>query len=661
VDGTHIYAEEGCFSFCITVSDLGGETATITGTAEVADAPLSGVSTATATGGVEGTTAATLSGATFSDANTAASSSDFTVSAVDWGDGSSDTTGLTVSGSGGNYCVDGTHIYAEEGCFSFSIAVSDAGGETATITGTAEVADAPLSGVSTATATDGVEGTTAATLSGTTFSDANTAASSSDFTVSAVDWGDGSSDTTGLIVSGSGGSYSVDGTHLYAEEGSYNFSITVSDVGGETATITGTTTVSDPAVVAVGGFTLSAVEGSTSGSQSLATFTDPGGAEALADYSADIDWGDGSSATSGSISFNAGVFTVQGQHTYAEDGSQAITVTIHHDTAPDVVVSSSAVVAEGAILGTGVPVSGFEFTRLDNVPVANFTHSNGTDLAGQFTVSIDWGDGATSAGTVSVSGTTYTVLGSHTYQDERTYAIVVTVSDDSASATIGSQAVVQEELLPDGTRGTSDQRFISEVYRDLLGRGVDIGGLAVWTASLAAGESRSEVVSAIEASAEFQGHEVQLLYQRYLHRVPDAGALQHWSAMLAAGSSFEQVAALIVGSPEYFAFRGQGTNDGFLDAFYQDALGRAPDPMGRASLDFELSVGVSRADVARQIFASPEYKQKVVQFVFESLLDRQADPTAQEALARALETGVTDEQLITLVAASDEYFAKTAD
>ena len=59
--------------------------------------------------------AATLATATFTDANKAAPAGDFTVTAVSWGDGSTGTAGLTVSGSGGNYTVNGSHLYAEEG------------------------------------------------------------------------------------------------------------------------------------------------------------------------------------------------------------------------------------------------------------------------------------------------------------------------------------------------------------------------------------------------------------------------------------------------------------------------------------------------------------------------------------------------------------------
>ena len=47
---------------------------------------------------------------------------------------------MTISGSNGSYQVQGTHLYAEEGSYNFSLIVSG-DGNTATIAGSATVAD----------------------------------------------------------------------------------------------------------------------------------------------------------------------------------------------------------------------------------------------------------------------------------------------------------------------------------------------------------------------------------------------------------------------------------------------------------------------------------------------------------------------------------------
>ena len=145
--------EEGTYSnIAITASTVGAVSDTAGGYAlTVNDAPLTS-GTVSVSGGVEGTTAATLS-ATFSDAYAAAPTSDFS-GTINWGDGTAATpfTSADVSGSGGSFTVSGlSHLYAEDGTYNVSVAINDEGGSTTTDSGTATVADAPL----TAGAADG--------------------------------------------------------------------------------------------------------------------------------------------------------------------------------------------------------------------------------------------------------------------------------------------------------------------------------------------------------------------------------------------------------------------------------------------------------------------------------------------------------------------------
>jgi hypothetical protein len=101
-----------------------------------------------------------------------------------------------------------------------------------------------------------------------------------------------------------------------------------------------TATVADPAVIATGGYQLKVTQGIDPGPQVVATFTDPGGAEAAtADhYTATIDWGDRSAATAGIISFDAasGRYLVTGDHGYLQTGTFIITTTINHESATPV-------------------------------------------------------------------------------------------------------------------------------------------------------------------------------------------------------------------------------------------------------------------------------------------------------------------------------------
>src|SRR5262249_55641155 len=53
--------------------------------------------------------------------------------------------------------------------------------------------------------------------------------------------------------------------------------------------------------------------------------------------------------------------------------------------------------------------------------------------ADPFPASIDWGDGTTSAGTVTLNGSTGTVTGGHTYADDGSKPVTVTLTETGAS------------------------------------------------------------------------------------------------------------------------------------------------------------------------------------------------------------------------------------
>jgi hypothetical protein len=157
-----------------------------------------------------------------------------------------------------------------------------------------------------------------------TFTDPNTSAVPTDYTAS-IDWGDGTSAGT---VSGSGGSFTVSGTHTYVEEGTYKVTVTITDVDtpSNTTTATSTAKVADAALTATAACATTSTQAFAG---TTATFTDaasPGGT--LSDFSAIIDWGDGTTSAGLVVGLNGGPYTVSGTHTYAALGSHTITTTI---------------------------------------------------------------------------------------------------------------------------------------------------------------------------------------------------------------------------------------------------------------------------------------------------------------------------------------------
>jgi len=391
--------------------------------------------------------------ATFSDDDPAASASDFTAT-IDWGDGSPTTPG-TIGQSDTLFLVIGQHTYADEGTFTVTVTISDVspGTGTATATSTATVTEADsLSGTPrTFSAPAGVSFTTTVA----TFTDTLTSAVASDF-IATINWGDAT--TSSGTVSGGGGTFQVSGTHTYAAAGTFPVVVTLSDDPPGTATAQTTSTAHVASGLAVTATNFSVAE-SAPFNGTVATFSDSNTALTVASFAATIAWGDGTT-TAGTVSGASGSFTVTGQHTYADEGSFTDTVTVTEVGGGGATASGSgtATVTEADVL-SGTPRS---FPALANVSftgtVATFTDADTANVAGDFTATINWGDGNTTPGTVSGGAGTFTVSGTHTYAASGSYPVTVTLTDDApgtATATVTSTANVADSIASIPTLGLS--------------------------------------------------------------------------------------------------------------------------------------------------------------------------------------------------------------
>ncbi|HQU41769.1 MAG TPA: DUF4214 domain-containing protein, partial [Pirellulales bacterium] len=366
-------------------------------------------------------------------------------------------------------------------------------------------------------------------------------------------------------------------------------------------------------------------------------------------------------------------FTVSGQHSYAQSGTFSIQVTLNHETSPAVTVAGTADVANATTTGatglaaSAVSVTGYEFSTLTGVTVATFADGDpgAPGPASDFSATIDWGDGSTSAGSITLSSGAYAVSGRHEYFDEGHYTVQVGIdqtagpASGTTSATVSATANIHEQLLEDGTVGTPDQKYIQEIYRDVFGRQAEPGGLQFWVNDLTQGTSRSDVAYQMVKLAfpeEFQHDTVESLYEHYLGRAADAMGLQYWSAYLYDGGTIEGMSQALLGSQEYYQARGGGTDSGFVSALFEDALGRAINSGDLAYFEGLMGNGMSPSDIAALVLNSDEYHRLRVDSLFEQFLDRPADLDALAFFAGELEGGETDEMVISQLISSDEYY-----
>lgn len=122
------------------------------------------------------------------------------------------------------------------------------------------------------------------------------------------------------------------------------------------------------------------------------------------------------------------------------------------NTANNSGTASTSVAVAPIVVSTPITVTS---KNVSNVAVATFTHANGIEPASAFTATIDWGDGRTSTGTVTQSGTTYTVTGSHRYASAGSHTVKTTVTEIGLAAEL-LLAKVGDEVpdLPEQYRGS---------------------------------------------------------------------------------------------------------------------------------------------------------------------------------------------------------------
>ncbi|HEY5988727.1 MAG TPA: hypothetical protein VIV12_20450 [Streptosporangiaceae bacterium] len=186
---------------------------------------------------------------------------------------------------------------------------------------------------------------------------------------------------------------------------------------------------------------VNAVEGQLF-SGTVATFTDSDAddpADAAGNDSAAIDWGDGNSTTGTITSLGSGKYSVSGSHTFADEGTPTVTVSISDPDDPGgpAIASQIATVTDAPLTAAGSP--DFVSTNPVSGTLATFTDANPGATTSDFTsgggsTTIDWGDGHASSGTVTQTGSgQFAVSGTHTYAALGPDTITITITDDGGS------------------------------------------------------------------------------------------------------------------------------------------------------------------------------------------------------------------------------------
>jgi uncharacterized delta-60 repeat protein len=203
----------------------------------------------------------------------------------------------------------------------------------------------------------------------------------------------------------------------------------------------------------------------------------------------------------------------------------------------------------------------------------------------------------------------------------------------------------------------NNEKFVANLYFDLLNRSPDPVGLKGWTQVLDEGRAtRTQVVLAIEHSAEYFAHVVDTLYAETLERSADPVGRAFWSNFLAAGGTSDTLRTLLFLSPEFVQKHTDNTE--LVTALYRDALRRQPTAAETQVWLQALNNGASRTAVIEAIVNGAEAGRLSVDLLYQRFLKRNADPGGLAVLSTLLLNGAPTEELIAFIAGSDEYFAR---
>jgi hypothetical protein len=190
----------------------------------------------------------------------------------------------------------------------------------------------------------------------------------------------------------------------------------------------------DPAIT-TSGTTLAATEG-MGFTGTVATFDDPDPTATASEYLATIAWGDGSSSPGTITGPDGGPFTVSGTHSYAEEGTNAVTVYITDASDPNNTANVTSTVNVGdAALSASCAMPASSLTSFSG-PAATFTDEDPSATSSDYTATIAWGDGSSAPATVSgPDGGPFTISGAHVYATTGKFNVTTIVNDAGGAAT----------------------------------------------------------------------------------------------------------------------------------------------------------------------------------------------------------------------------------
>ncbi len=217
-------------------------------------------------------------------------------------------------------------------------------------------------------------------------------------------------------------------------------------------------------------------------------------------------------------------------------------------------------------------------------------------------------------------------------------------------------------------RFPTEESFVDQTYRDLLGRGPEAGGLAFWANEIRSGLPPENFVEHILLSPEFGGTVAPIvrLYDSVFGRLPDESGLRFWVGEFRNGDSLERLTERFIASAEFDELANAATTDEVVAAVYGRSLGRTPDAGGLAFWVDGIDSGQFTLErFIVEVSESPEHQELTVSrvqaiLVYLGLQQRTPEPGGLAFWVGRLDDGLPLRTFVADVLALPEYRSRFA-
>jgi hypothetical protein len=201
------------------------------------------------------------------------------------------------------------------------------------------------------------------------------------------------------------------------------------------------------------------------------------------------------------------------------------------------------------------------------------------------------------------------------------------------------------------------RRLLYDLHNDLDPHPDRLSGIVLHHLIVNEGVGLGPLIEEEQRRPEGRAAVVDDLFGAVLRRDTDAASREFFVGRLVRIGR-QKVMADLLASAEHRTTQGGGTDAGWIDALYRDALGRPADAAGRQYFLGQLQAGRTRGSIASFFTGGTEGRTALVRRLVTELLRRPADAASVSYYAGRLAAGTSVERVIAMIAGSQEYLVK---